>query len=417
MFEKLLRSNNLENPSTSLANAQAWFLDMFSDPTASGVTVNAETALMYSAVWRAISVYSHVIGSLPLKLYKKDGDSRVEANDHWAYKLMHDSPNKYMSSFTYRSSLITRTHLYGNGISKIVRNPMGEVVALIFLPAENTKPKIKGGKKVIVTHIQAKDGTTIKKTYQDDEVFHLMNLSTDGIAGISTIQNARESIGLGLTTEKYGSALFGKGATMSGVFSHPGRLGDKAHNRLKKDLKGKTGQSGMHELLVLEEGMKFERLSMQPEDAQFLQTRLHQIKEIANWFNLPAYMLNNGDNAIKSNVEQQALDLVKYSFRPWLINIEQELNRKILTSEDRANGYYFEHNLAGLLRGDSEQQMAFWKEGILNGIFNPNYVRKQQNLPGYKGGDSYWVPANYQQITPDGTIVQYNPKGKGNGNS
>src|SRR3972149_10694455 len=183
---------------------------------------------------------------------------------------------------------------------------------------------------------------------EQSNMLHIPALSTDGIEGKSPVAIARESIGLGMSMQKVRARIFGKGANPDFILEHPGKLSEQAISNIKNSWATEAaGISNTHKPRVIEEGMKVTKLSIAPEEAQFLESRKFQITEIARWFRLPPHMIGDLSNSTFSNIEQQDIGFVKYSLSPWLKRWEQELNRKLLTELEKKNTF-IEFNLDAL---------------------------------------------------------------------
>ncbi len=237
-----------------------------------------------------------------------------------------------------------------------------------------------------------------------EQVLHVAGPGWDGLVGKSVIALARESIGLGMAAEQFGASFFGNGAHMAGVLEHPGNLTEEAAERLRKQWRELySGLSNAHRIAVLEEGMKYQRIGIPPEDAQFLQTREFQVEEVARWFNLPPHMLKDLRRSTFSNIEHQALEFVKYSLLPWLRRFEQAIKARLLAGEDEQD-LYAEFSIEGLLRGDIESRYRAYATARQWGWFSANDVRRMENMDPIEGGDVYLVPMNMVPATAVGQL-------------
>jgi HK97 family phage portal protein len=223
-------------------------------------------------------------------------------------------------------------------------------------------------------------------------VLHLPGLSYDGFVGMSPIQTCKNAFGLAIAAEKFGAQLFGNGAKASGVLSHPGALGTEALENLKKSIREiLTGENALRPL-VLEEGMKWEQTTINPNDAQFLDTRKFQREEIAALFRVPMHLLQSLERATNNNIEHQSLDYIRYCLRPWAVRIEQEINRKLLKDP-----FFVEHDFNAFQRGDYTSQVTGMMQLRLGGVYSANDCFKQlrQNpIPAAAGGDIRIAPLN-----------------------
>ena len=348
---------------------------------------------------------------MPLHLcrYKEDG-GKERAIDNNLYHLLHDEPNKEMSSFIFRETLMTHLLLWGNAYAQIIRNGKGEVVALYpLMPNKMQVDRDENGELYYIytrssDEAKTMDGVTVYLTPRD--VLHIPGLGFDGLVGYSPIAMAKNAIGLAIATEEYGAKFFANGAAPSGVLEHPGTIKDPS--RLRENWNSTFGGSANSgKVAVLEEGMKYTPISISPEQAQFLETRKFQIDEIARIFRVPPHMVGDLEKSSFSNIEQQSLEFVKYTLDPWVIRWEQSLSRALL-NEDEKRKYFFKFNLEGLLRGDYESRMSGYAVARQNGWMSANDIRELENMdkiPAEDGGDLYLINGNMLPLNKAGAYA------------
>ncbi len=185
----------------------------------------------------------------------------------------------------------------------------------------------------------------------------------------------------------------------SAVASHPAILSDEAFARLKKSMENQVqGSRKSGSLLLLEEGLKMEKWSIPPDDAQFLETRTFQVNEIARIFNIPPHKLAELSRSTFSNIEEQQTEYVVDCLQPWLTNIEQELEYKLFLDGERSK-YCIKFAVEGLLRGNSSARADFYSKLFSIGVMTVNEIRNLENLPSIgTSGDENFVPVNLQTI-------------------
>jgi len=369
-------------------------IDLFgAQPVASGVAVNEYTALNISAVWSAVTQISGTIASLPLPLYKRiPGGGKERDVDHPTYKLLMSTPNDEMTAMIFRETLQQHVLLWGNGYAEIIRDNSDRPTELYLLSPDMVEPYRDPGSKQIRYRVTQDDGKQV--VLEAHRVFHVPGLGFDGIKGYSVIRKARESLGLALATERFGSSFFGNGAWPGIVAQHPGKLSEEAHKRLKNSLNDTLRGGGAHSLIVTEEGIKIEKAGIPPEDAQFLETRKFQISEIARWFNIPPHKLRDLDRATYSNIEQQEIEWV-VDLRLWLVRWEQECNRKLIRPLEQKRQFY-EHLVEGLLRGDIASRFNAYAIAKNWGWMSTDDIRERENMNPLPNGAGkiYLVPQN-----------------------
>lgn len=359
-------------------------------PTASGVTVNEYTALNLSAVWDAVQIISGAVATLPLKLYKRlPNDGKEPFTEHPAYRLLAMRPNPTTSSIVFRMTLQSHVLLWGNAYAEIQRDASGRAVALWPITPDRVEPHLDN--QTLRYRVTNPNGQV---DLDAERILHIQGLGFDGVKGYSVIYKARESLGLVAATEKFGAQFFANGAVSSLVASHPMKLSTAAYQNLRESLERQMTGDKKHSMLLLEEGIKVERTSIPPDDAQFLDTRKFQVIEVARWFNVPPHKLKDLERATFSNIEHQAQEFVDDTLMPWLETWEQELNEKIVRPLERTQ-QYFKHNVNARLRGDTTARAA-WNTAMRQwGMYSANDVlRREDENPIGPQGDIYLVPGN-----------------------
>lgn len=383
---------SVENPSTNLAKPSQWLVDWIGGGKSdAGINVTEDSALKFSAVWNAVTIISSAISTIPCKIYEKDTDgNKMERPSHPAAGLVSTSPNDVTSGATFKQTGMAHNLLWGNYYSAIARNGRGEPTELFLLHPSKTKPERRSDRVVYVHRVDS--GREIQIELSD--ILHVPGLSTDGLRGLSVIAHARNAIGLGLATEKFGSKFFSNGANLNGVIQHPNTFKDEETKRKFRESWQKvySGTDNALKTAVLEMGMEYKSIGIPPEDAQFLETRKFSVNEIARWFNLPPHMLKDLERATFSNIEQQGIEFVIHSLRPWLVKWEQELERKLLSERQKRSGKWeIKFNVNALLRGDSEAQGRFIDQMIKNGVYSINDGRKYLDMNKVDGGDRHFI--------------------------
>jgi HK97 family phage portal protein len=374
--------------------------------SAAGVAVTPDSAMRLSAVSACVRLIAESIASLPLHVYQRSEAGRQRITGSPEFRLLHDEPNSRMTSFTFRETMAAHVLLYGNAYAVILRSAGGVPVGL--LPV--------AGSVVVITKLS--NGELAYTVTLDDKSFtlsqwdiiHVPGLAFDGISGMSPIRYAAESIGLGLAAERYGGSFFGNGSTPSGYISLPGKLSKEQAATMRaawESVYGYNGGAGGNRTAVLFESGKFEKISIAPNEAQFIETRKFQVSEIARWYRVPPHMIGDLERATFSNIEHQALEFVTHTLRPWLVRFEQEFNRKLFPSSSagEANELYCEFNVDGLLRGDINSRGNYYTKGRQWGWLSANDIRRLENMEPIDGGDQYLTPLNMQSAADAGSTV------------
>ncbi len=370
----------------------------FSGSTQSGMFVTPETALNYSAVWSCVRVISETVAQLPWKTYQRtpSGKKEVAATKNDVAWLLHTQPNPETTAFRFKRQLVANALTWGNAYCEIERDTSGRPIWLWPIHPERVKVERNGSGELIY---RVRSGAADEAIIGASDMLHFRGIGDDDAVGTSVIAKAKQSIGLGLAMEQFGSSFFGNGANMGGALKHPRTLGPEARKNLEESMKKRAGGRNALSTLVLEEGMTYERIGVPPEDAQFLESRQFQVVEICRWFRVPPHKVADLSRATWNNIEHQSIEFVTDTIVPWTCNLEEEVNVKLFGRQNRGV-YYTKFSLGALLRGDTASRFSAYATGRQWGWLSVNDIRELEDMNRIKGGDQYLVPSN--MTTPDG---------------
>jgi len=359
-------------------------------PGVAGVDVNTTTAEGISAVYACVAAISETVGSLPLDVYRNTDNGREKAKTHPLYRLLHDAPNNYQTALEFREQMQRHVLLRGNAYAEIVWNPNGSVKALLPMHPDSVTVLRSSLGNLVYEHV---DGKGNQRRLLADEVLHLRYHSDDGILGRSPIQVARDTIGLALAERTHGAKMFEQGTKLSGVIeTPPGTTKEQAGQIRESWSAGQAGIANHGKTAVLPQGATFKTVSMTLEDAEWIEARRLSIVETARLFRVPPVMIGDMEAANYSNVVELARFFVTNTLRRHLVMWEQAINRACITNP----AFFVEHNVEGLLRGDSLARANFYQRGIEDGWMLKSEVRRIENLPAIEGIDD----AQTEDATP-----------------
>jgi HK97 family phage portal protein len=372
-----------------------------------GISVTTDKAFHYSAFWAAVRILSEDIAKLPLTIHRRRRDgSSEQAPDHPLDRVIRYQANPQMTAFIWREVGMAHAVTWGNHYAAKAYDGRDNVVELWPLDTSRMEVERRADSKLHYTYTR-QNGQ--KEELTEAEVFHVPGLSWDGIKGYSLIHYARETIGLGLATEEHGARFFGNGATTNFVLSTDSKLTDLAAKHLADQVKDtKTGLSNAWKPWVLEEGLKPFPLSMPNDDAQWLETRKHQVTDVSRWTRIPAHKLSDLEHATFTNIEHQAQEYVTDALMGWIVRWESEIGRQLLRTDWIGAGgdYYAKFNVNALLRGDQQTRYQSYAIGRQWGFINGDKIAELEDWNRWPGGDEYIVPLNMTTLGPDGSITQ-----------
>lgn len=368
--------------------------------TFSGPLVSSETALHVSAFFNGVSQICQTIASLPLVLYERLANGgKHRFTDHPLFELLRNEPNREMDAFLYKESGESHCILWGNHYSFIEHDKFGHPTALWPFNPPTIKVTRSAEGELIYEH---RVNGILKDRIPAYKILHVPAFGFDGRTGKSVLALARQSLGLSLATEEFGGRFFGQGANIGGILKTQKKLSDQAMQNLQESFAKSyaSGPGTSHKFIVLEEDTEFIKTGIPPEDAQFLQTRVFQIQEVARWLNMPPHKLKEMSHATYSNIEHQQIEWVQDTIRPWLVRWEYAIMRKLLLPSERSR-LFVEFLVNALLRGDTKARNETLHVMRQDGIINANQWLAIENMNPQEGeqGELYLVQLNMQDAS------------------
>lgn len=380
--------------SLSLTDAENW--RPVAQVADSGEVVSDSTVLGLSAVWACTNLLAGTIGSLPLMTYGAGEKGREVLREHDLFRLLHDSPNYDQTALDFWEFISASLELWGNAYADKELDSKGKLLALV--PIRPDLVSVRRLKNGDLEYRWTENGQSYVRT--DAGVLHIRGFGGNPLGGMSTLHFGRQAFGLSRAVDRAASATFKNGLRPSGALTFKDWLTPEKRAVAETKLVDKfVGAQNAGRPMVLEGDTKWVPFTINPEDAQMLESRRFSVEEICRFFGVPPHMIGHTEKSSSwgTGLEQQTLAFQKFTLRRRLKRIEQAVNKQLLTAAERARGMYVEFNIEGLLRGDSASRSSFYQSGLSNGWLTINEVRQRENLGPVEGGD---VPRMQMQNVP-----------------
>jgi HK97 family phage portal protein len=380
--------------------------------TQAGVAVTEDRALALPAMFAGVRALSEDVASTPLPLYARSSDGRKTAFWHPLYVLLHGQPNPCMTPISFKEGILYSAIMRGAGHIYIERgtttvwDERGDPIALWPLRSDKIITAIEGGQRRYV-YLDSHDTTS---ELDPRNVIPVPGFSKEGVFGLGVHKYGAESVGAGIAAEQYAASYFGNGTQVGGTLHIPAGLvlSEKAKERLQQTLVDNRGSDRAFKARLLEDGITWEPGGVAPKEAQMLEQRQFTTTQVAQFLRITPDKLQDLTHATYSNIEQQDINYMKWSLRPWFTRLEQALNCFLLSDRDRASGYYFEHITEALLVGDIKTQYEAFGVALDKGFMNRDEIRARINLNNIKGGAGKAFLVQSAQTTLDLVVAGAN---------
>ena len=331
-------------------------------------------ALSLSSVFACCELISNSIASMDISVKNKKTRHKIDL-----YRLNNIFYKNKLTKFNLLKNLVLDLLLYGNGYAKIEKASDGSAVGLTYLPAAEVSAFFNDN--VDDTYFTYKG-----KRYLPSDLIHIYKNSYNGYIGVGIIQFARRSLDLANAAEDSALDFYDSGLNINGILhaTEPMRKqqGQEALKALTGALQPSANSGGRIRFLPFD--LKLEALSISAEDAQMIETRGFNVEDIARYFNVPVSLLTENNQ----NAEAVMLQFLTQCLTPFIVLIEDELNRKLITDPD----LYFDFDERTLIRTDMKSMAVYIKTLTDAGIMTANEARELLGLPPKEGADDLVIP-------------------------
>jgi HK97 family phage portal protein len=374
--KKKRESRSYENPNVPLSVAA------FNDDAAealgasrgvSGVRVGTKRALGYPAYWRAVNLIAGDVGKIPLITYRMQGQNREHDAKHPAYRLLATKPNRHCTAYYFKQTLMGHVLTSGNGYAYIDRDKAGVPLELLVLDPRTVTPFKMRGELYYVYE----PGNNESRRLPAVDVIHWKGLGFDGNVGYPVLEYMADSMGLAVGARDYSARYFRNNTNPGGVLIHPGKLQPTARQNMRESWERlHKGLDNVHKIAILEEGVEYKAFQSNARDAQLLESRQFDAREIANIFGVPSHKLGDSSKVAYNSLGEENQSYLNDTLSSWFAMISQECTDKLLSEAEKATGTHcVDFDYSAIQRANPEAQMNYAKAGFAGGIMTKNEAR------------------------------------------
>jgi len=370
--------------------------------------VTFDTAMQLSAVWACVKLLAETVSSLPLAIYRKTEDGREVAENHPLTLLFSGKVNRWQNKIEFFETVLLNLVTHGNAYCVIGRAG-GRINSLLPIMSSQVEPMLLSDGTLVYNYTNDAGVSVIAA----ENIWHL-KLMGSGTVGMSPLAYQRNTLGIAQAAESATTKIYRNGAKPSGVLSIDRVLNAAQREQVRQSFATLTTTTD-DRLIVLEGGMKFDAISLSPQDIELLSSRQFQISEICRWYGVPSVMVNdnNGSTTWGSGIEQIMQGFYKLTLRPLLEKIEASIRTNLMTPVD-AGRHEVEFDFDALLRSDAKSRFESYRIGIAGGILTPNEARAEENRPALPGGDKLLIQGAMVPIEMAGQKIGTSEVGNGN---
>ena len=414
LFRKRVK-NEMESISVDDKNILDWLGIKQSD-----TYIKGESCLKQTTVFSCIKILSDNISKLPIKIYQNnDGIQRV--SNHYLEYLLKLRPNEYMSASDFWKSVEVQRNIYGNAYVALEFNNKGQVTGLYPLESSNMQIFVDNtgllGSNNTMWYLYT-DNIGVQHKFMSNEILHFKGLTSNGLIGLSVIEQLQHLVESGKSSEVYLSNFFKNGLQVKGIIQYAGDLNREAETKFREKFEQmSSGLDNAHRVALLPIGYKYEAMGQKLVDAQFLENTQLNIRQIAASFGIKMHQINDLGNATHTNVSEQNRSFYVDTLQPILNMYELEMDYKLFLTSEITSGVYAKFGIDTILRADIQTRYQSYQVAIQNGFKTPNEIRALEEDAPMEGADVLIVNGNMIPVALAGTRTQDNAKGGDNNGS
>jgi HK97 family phage portal protein len=358
-----------------------------------------------ATVYACVQSISSAIASLPVTIYRPDGDNRLVDNGNPMNRVIRGGPNPAQSWPDFIEWIIASVLLRGNGVAEIAIDGRGAVTGLNPIPWPMISPQLlpSGRLAFDVSEITGIFGTTgsVRRLFAD-ECIYLKDRSDLGLIGRSRLSRAAAAVQTAAQVQEFAMRMFENQATPSGVLQSDNKIAPESMKRLIDAVRERfAGTGNARKVMILDQGLKWEQISVSPEDAELLASRRFSTEELARIFQVPPPLVGIWDHSSFTNSQTAGTWFAVFTLSPWIAKLEAELTRSVFAGSPS----YLSFDLGGLLRGDPLQRWQSYDIASRNHVLRPNEIRGLEGFNPIPGGDEFPAIAADLQRPPQGTPI------------
>lgn len=371
----VIRSGSHIGPNRSIGDpalAEYLGLNSLND---SGERVTERSALSFTAFWRGVQIIAGTIAGLPLKTYSDSSGQRVEVGS-----IFDDPCPMYFTRFEWVQLVMVHMCVHGNAYLLHQYNDAGALAGLF--PLHPSMVAVEHDKTAGRVYKVTVDGTTTVMT--SDQITHVMGMSLDGLKGLSPIEICRNSLGAGIAADRAAARQFKSGLMIGGIVTSDETLDEDDAKTVLAGLKAKMGGSkNAGDLAFVNASLKISPWTMTSEDAQFLESRVHQVEEVARILGIPPHLLGQTEKQTSwgTGVAEQNRGLARYTLRNYTTPFEQRCSKLL------SNPRFVEFDYKGLLQAAPEVEIPLLIQQVEAGLLTSDEARGIMNLPPLPAGE------------------------------
>lgn len=367
-----------------------------------------DQAMKLSAVYASVNEIANSIAVMPLDIYKDEDGKRVKTN-HPLYSILNGQVDIKLNRFQFMKQITKSVLLKGDGYALILRDERLNVIGLRYVDSDLVQPMLQpnGSVKYLVSGME--------KAVDAQNMLHFFLHVDSTFRGISVIKYASDCLKSVGDAEQTAGNFFRSGGNLSGIIKASSPLNNDQKTQIKDNWSSAFNSNNERvSVAVLPAGLDYQPISVNPEDAQLLESRQWNIYEIARFFNIPVSKLGVYDKASYNSREQDQLIYLQDCILPIATAFEAEMNQKLF-KPSQIGRMSISYDFGRLMSADKKTEAEYYHSLVTSGMMTINEARNKIGLPpvaAEDGGDTLWMQLSFGTVKDiaEGKYIKQNAK-------
>lgn len=383
--------------------------------------VTEEKVMKIPTARSCVELITSSIAQMPVYLYKESKDGEIEKVSDSRVSLLNHEANEFLNGYSLKKHMVKEYLLQGSSYVSIIEagNTILELHPLLSKAIVVNK-RVKNGYRTVGADIllsNSENGAINQfdrqqTKFKPHELMITLQDTNDGLTGHGAIKHGQDIFKQALSEMEYTQNLYENGALPLGLLKTTARLNEKQVGALRaawQKLYG--GVKNAAKTVVLQEGMEYQALSMNPSEIQMSETRKATNSEICKLFNVPEEMVSTSKSQYVPKEENQR-HFLKHTLAPIIVAMESSMDRALLLESEKDSGHFFRFDTSELVRATEKEHVETVVTAIQGGLYTINEGRSKFDLPDIEDGDKVLLTPGATQTGDKNTNQNAEPVDK-----
>ena len=343
--------------------------------------------MQHEMVYACIRDKAESIGQLPVMMYKMQNGKKVSViSSGLEHKIFTKKPNSFMTMQDLKENYMSCQELYGRYFAYVSRNKYGNVAEILpFRFQQGVSVNMDTAGNVYYTYA-TNDGKPAM-AFSGGDIMHIKLNTLDGFTGLSPIQAGARAIGINISQQEYIGNMMESGVAPKGILTTEATFkDDNAAKRIRTQWQAYSGAKGAGKTPVLENGLKYQSMSVSPADSELLLQMNYGRESICLLFGVPLERFGINKNS-KATPQEVSVNYLK-KLNPAIVKFEDAINALL------PEGKEIELDRKGFVKGDPQSQAKTVETEMKMGLISLNEGRIDLGRIPVDGGDVHAIDTN-----------------------